>query len=274
MTGTSLLSKLTTSFSNGRVRYFMEVGPHVVALHHWIGQRVQLEFTGKRVCQSCRKEVPLFYRMGYCKPCFFSDPGAGDAILHPEKSLAHLGIADRDLAVEQAYQIQPHVVYLAHTGGVKVGVTGARYRWNRWMDQGADKAVVVARTENRFDAGQMEVFLKDYFSDKTQWQWMVTNRQDSGADLRKAQETARAVLTDTFQSFLSSPGQEEVVHLQYPVSSYPMEPKSTGFDNNPCISGILTGIRGQYLLFKDGSVFNVRSHEGYEAVLTFSSIKD
>ena len=34
-------------------------------------------------------------------------------------------------------------------------------------------------------------------------------------------------------------------------------------DKSPNFSGKLMGIKGQYLIFEDGTVFNVRTYEGY-----------
>jgi hypothetical protein len=34
-------------------------------------------------------------------------------------------------------------------------------------------------------------------------------------------------------------------------------------DKTPTFSGKLTGIKGQYLIFENGTVFNIRSSEGY-----------
>jgi hypothetical protein len=38
---------------------------------------------------------------------------------------------------------------------------------------------------------------------------------------------------------------------------------SLNLDKTPQFSGKLMGIKGQYLLFEDGTVFNVRTYEGY-----------
>jgi hypothetical protein len=48
---------------------------------------------------------------------------SGRLIMKPELSTAHLGIQDRDLAYEEKVQLQPHIVYLALSSEVKVGVT-------------------------------------------------------------------------------------------------------------------------------------------------------
>ncbi|MNF00011.1 hypothetical protein D3C80_1987670 [compost metagenome] len=55
----------------------------------------------------------------------------------------------------------------------------------------------------------------------------------------------------------------DVYELQYPVLKYPVKVNSLNLDKTPSFSGKLTGIKGQYLLFEDGTVFNIRGSEGY-----------
>ena len=56
---------------------------------------------------------------------------------------------------------------------------------------------------------------------------------------------------------------EEVVDLTFPVSEYPNKISSFNFDKNPVVSGILQGIKGQYLIFENG-VINIRKFTSYE----------
>ena len=56
---------------------------------------------------------------------------------------------------------------------------------------------------------------------------------------------------------------EDLYELQYPVLQYPTKVSSLNLDKSPNFSGKLTGVKGQYLLFEDGTVFNVRTFEGY-----------
>ena len=55
-----------------------------------------------------------------------------------------------------------------------------------------------------------------------------------------------------------------ILEIDYPVKEYPLKVKSVGFDKCPEISGRLWGIKGQYLIFDDGRVTNIRKHSGYE----------
>jgi hypothetical protein len=51
-------------------------------------------------------------------------------------------------------------------------------------------------------------------------------------------------------------------HLNFPVKKYPEKPKSLNLIKTPNYTGKLVGIKGQYLIFEDETVFNVRSNEG------------
>jgi hypothetical protein len=51
--------------------------------------------------------------------------------------------------------------------------------------------------------------------------------------------------------------------MEYPVLQYPKKINSLNLENTTNFNGKLLGIKGQYLIFEDGTVFNVRSYEGY-----------
>jgi hypothetical protein len=51
--------------------------------------------------------------------------------------------------------------------------------------------------------------------------------------------------------------------MHFPVLQYPTKISSLSLEKTPNFTGKLMGIKGQYLLFEDGTVFNVRSFEGY-----------
>ena len=52
------------------------------------------------------------------------------------------------------------------------------------------------------------------------------------------------------------------LNLEFPVKKYPEKPKSLNLQKTPEYDGVLVGIKGQYLIFEDENVFNVRSNEG------------
>ncbi|MFY8188297.1 MAG: DUF2797 domain-containing protein [Flavobacterium sp.] len=51
--------------------------------------------------------------------------------------------------------------------------------------------------------------------------------------------------------------------MNYPVLSYPKKVNGLTLDKSPFYEGNLAGIKGQYLIFEDQTVFNIRNHEGY-----------
>ncbi len=255
---TGALNKMATMHDEP-VHYALAVGDDFLAMNKLIGKRFSFSFTHKHLC-ACGEIKDKVYRNNLCYECYLTDPRAGDAIFRPELSKAHLGIEDRDLEFEKAYQLQPHVVYLAVSGGFKVGVTRARQQETRWMDQGASRTIVLAETPNRYLAGTIEVSLKEHISDKTNWRKMLQNI-DPDVDLPYEKSRLGQELNDEQQAYLSS---ENKTHdFTYPVENYPTKVKSVNLLKTDQFEGTLSGIRGQYLIFEDGHVFNVRSHEGF-----------
>jgi hypothetical protein len=193
-----------------------------------------------------------------------SAPEASPCIIHPELCEAHLG-KGRDLEYEEKNHNQPHFVYLAATEIVKVGVTRSTQIPTRWIDQGAKQAIIIAETPNRYLAGVIEVALKDVFADKTNWQNMLRDITDESIDLIDEKwKTEELLPSDLSQYFNDS---EEILEFNYPVLSYPEKVTSLSFEKTAGISGILTGIRGQYLMFDNKNVINIRRHTGYEIEL-------
>jgi hypothetical protein len=154
-----------------------------------------------------------------------------------------------------------HFVYLAVSGELKVGVTRHHQVPTRWIDQGATEAIILARTPNRHISGVIEVFLKNFFSDKTNWRAMLQNKTIHEANLQEEKLNAYQLLPAELQQYLHSDNQ--IWKINYPVLTFPEKIASVSFDKDPVISGNLIGIKGQYLMFSDGRVLNLRKHSGY-----------
>ena len=180
--------------------------------------------------------------------------------MKPELSKAHLDIADLDLEYEKSVQLQPHIVYLATSSNLKVGVTRKTQVPTRWIDQGASKAIAMLETPNRYLAGIAEVALKDYVSDKTSWQKMLKNEVVDFNLVEEMHRLYQYLPQETKEFFLSQ--NTDVYKMDFPVLQYPTKIKSLNLQKSPIIQGKLKGIKGQYLLFEDGNVFNVRNNEG------------
>jgi hypothetical protein len=160
---------------------------------------------------------------------------------------------------------QPHAVYLAATDKVKVGVTRETQIPTRWIDQGANKTIVLAITPNRYLAGVLEVALKSIYSDKTNWRNMLTNITDESIDLEEEKWSCCELLPGDLQQYFIE--DDTVYEFEYPVEKYPEKVSSINLQKTPQIEGILTGIKGQYLIFDHEYVFNVRRHTSYEIEL-------
>lgn len=242
------------------VQYSLPIGDEEIGMNQFIGQEIQLKFENKIECVKCGRETVKSFNQGFCYPCFKNAPEAADWFIHPEKSQAHLGIEERDLAYEEKVQLQPHVVYLSLTSGVKVGVTRATQVPTRWIDQGAVQAIKLAQTPNRYLAGMIEVSLKDHMADKTNWRNMLMNIHPD-VDLAEKKEFTKTLVPEEYHEYIVE--QNEVLDINFPVTNYPVKVKSIGFDKVPEYTGVLKGIKGQYLLFENGIVLNIRKHGGY-----------
>lgn len=255
-----VLNKMSTVNSDV-VQYAFDISDLKISLNDYLGKRVQLNWTGIIQCRKCAKNTKKSFGEGFCYTCFVSAPEASPCILHPELCEAHLG-KGRDLEYEERNHNQPHFVYLAATDIVKVGVTRSTQIPTRWIDQGAKKAIILAETTNRYQAGLIEVALKSVFADKTNWQNMLRNINDDSIDLVDEKWRMEEILPSDMLDFLTD--DEEISEFYYPVLTYPEKVTSLSFEKTPQISGTLTGIRGQYLIFDNEFVINIRRQTGYE----------
>lgn len=248
------------------IEYSIPTGKELIFANELIGRKIHIHYTGKIYCKACGTETKKSFGQGYCYPCFISVPQTAPCILHPEKCEAHKGIW-RDKAYAEEHCLKPHYVYLALTAGIKVGVTRETQIPTRWIDQGAVKAVKLAKTPNRHTAGLIEVALKTYFSDKTSWQKMLKNEIDNTVEILAERERAKKVLPNEFKKYITF--DNTVKTPEYPVKKYPKKVSSINLDKNPNYEGTLQGIKGQYLIFEDGKVINIRKYTSYEVVLAF-----
>lgn len=255
---TGTLKKMKTEWATP-VKYYQVFEDEFIALNQLIGHELSINFEGYE-CLSCGLPKKIF-RQGFCYDCYQKIPEAGDWIFRPELSKAHLEIEDRDLAYETKVQLQPHLVYLALSGGLKVGVTRKTQVPTRWIDQGASAALVFLEVPNRYLAGIAEVALKEHLSDKTNWRMMLQNIE-SKETLADVRTSMKQYLPQEVLIYLDEE-KTESYQFTYPVMAYPNKITSLSLEKTTTFKGRLTGIRGQYLLFENGIVFNVRNHEGY-----------
>ena len=252
-----VLNKMKTEIDSS-LNYFLELDDDFININQLLGSKIKLSFNGYE-CLNCKSDLQL-YRQGHCKKCFFALPSTADWIMKPELSKAHLNIEDRDLEFEKKVQLKPHVLYLAFSSNVKVGVTRKTQVPFRWIDQGAVQAIEIAEFPNRYLAGISEVALKNYYADKTNWREMLkTSSSNVDLELERVnalgkipKEALDSIQTKKYTAF----------DIGYPVNKYPEKPRSLNLPKEKSFTGELVGVKGQYLMFSDDTVFNVRSNEG------------
>ena len=252
-----VLQKMT-SIHDDPIRYILEFESNFILMNQAINKEIHISKKGY-CCLSCSGNIEIFAN-GFCKKCFFESPKSGDWVMRPELSKAHLNEEDRDLEFEKEMQLQPHIVYFSITNELKVGVTRMKNMMTRWVDQGAVESIILLELPNRYLAGLAEVELKEGYSDKTNWRKMLTNEIIT-ADLIKEKKNALERLSDDLRKYKSDNNQ--VYKFNYNVLDYPKSVKSMSLKKSDQIKGKLIGIKGQYLIFEDSTVFNVRSNEGY-----------
>ena len=262
------LKKMTTQLAEP-VLYRLPVGEGALDLNPLLGKHLALRHSGQIFCVHCGQKTKKSFSQGYCYPCFTKLAQCDMCIVKPETCHYAAGTC-REPEWGQEFCFQPHVVYLANSSGIKVGITRQSQIPTRWIDQGAIQALPVFRVPSRHVSGLVEVVLAEYVSDKTSWQKMLKN-DVSPLDLLTLRDELLAKCDSKLKEISDEFGQEAMsliedartVEIKYPVLQYPAKVKSFNFDKDPFVSGVLEGIKGQYLLFDNG-VINIRKFAGYE----------
>ncbi|MGE4289494.1 MAG: DUF2797 domain-containing protein [Salinivirgaceae bacterium] len=254
------LLKMSSEFKTP-VAYYLNFNDSPVLVNGWLGKTLHFHFTGQINCIHCGRVTSKSFSQGFCYPCFTTLPQTDVGVLRPELNRAHEGVS-RDMEWSKLNDLIEHYVYLSFTSDLKVGVTRITQIPTRWIDQGAEFAIKLAKTPYRQLAGLIEVALKNFVNDKTNWRKMLSGRAEEVPDLVYQKKHFSNLLPSEHRAYLLP--DEEVFQISYPVEKYPVKIKSVNFDKNPDFTGLLTGIKGQYLLFDDGSVFNVRKYNGYQ----------
>ncbi|MEC7188700.1 MAG: DUF2797 domain-containing protein [Pseudomonadota bacterium] len=254
------------------VSYSARLGDNEIALNPLIDQQLKLIFSGSIYCIHCNRKTNKSFNQGYCYPCFQKLAQCDSCIIHPERCHFEQGSC-REPAWGEKYCMQDHIVYLANSSGLKVGITRATQVPTRWIDQGATQALAIMRVRSRFQSGTLEMAFKQHVADKTNWRDMLKGK---AAELDMAGERDRLLaaceedvkeLMARFGFFAISVLKGiDAVSIDYPVQAYPEKITSLNFDKEPVVSGTLKGIKGQYLIF-DSGVINLRRFSGYEVEL-------
>lgn len=257
------LSKMITSHLSP-VKYEMMLGEVRFDISSLIGKNISLIHSGKIICSNCGKKTKKSYSQGFCYPCTMKLPECDLCILKPETCHFAQGTC-RDPKWGEENCFKPHIVYLAISSGIKVGITRKTQVPFRWMDQGASFALPILEVPDRLTSGRVEVLLKKHISDKTDWRKMLKGDPEQ-VDLLKLRDKLLLEIADELKSFSYTLLDEDVRDFRYPITTYPEKITSFNLDKTNEIQSRLIGIKGQYLIFESG-VLNVRSYAGYEVIL-------
>jgi len=248
------------------IQYELIFDNQKINVNLFLNKKITLEFLNEIHCIQCDRKITKSFQQGYCFPCMQKINECNNCMIFPERCLVETGCPQNDWAHQQCHQ--EHIVYLANTSGLKVGITRMKNIPSRWMDQGAAQALPIFKTSNRYQAGLIEVALKNFVTDKTNWRVMLMN-QVAPLDLLSEKKLLLSQAEKTLAPLLKKyPDQiillddKNSVTLDYPVMEYPKKITALSFDKTPKIEGILLGIKGQYLLLDIG-VLNIRKFGGY-----------
>lgn len=251
------------------INYTLAVGDEALPVGELLGRRLSLQYLGAIDCSHCGRRTKKSFSQGFCYPCFRKLPQCDSCIVSPEKCHYDQGTC-RDAAWGEQFCMSDHIVYLANSSGIKVGITRASQVPTRWIDQGATQALPFFRVATRYQSGIVETLFKEFVSDRTNWRAMLkgaaelVDLKSAAKELLEMSKSRIDTLQTTFGLNAIQPLEDaDEVLLSYPVNEYPTKISSLSFDKTPVVAGRLMGIKGQYLIFDTG-VLNIRKHTSYQ----------
>lgn len=250
------------------VNYQLRLDEQTIPLNEFLQQHISLEWAGEIHCCHCGRKTKKSFSQGFCYPCFSKLAQCDSCMMSPEKCHFAQGTC-REPEWAESVCFNDHIVYLANSSGLKVGITRANQMPTRWLDQGAAQALPIARVKNRRLSGLIEDLLRSQVADKTNWRTLL--KQDAEPlDLVAERDRLLAEFAADIHQIEQQEGpgsvslltDSAVENFRYPVLQYPTKISSHNFDKNPLVSGRLQGIKGQYLILDTG-VINLRKFTSY-----------
>jgi hypothetical protein len=255
------------------VVYEMPLGDARLPMNPLLGKVLTLTYGGAINCIHCDRKTKKSFSQGYCYPCFTRLAQCDNCIVSPEKCHFDQGTC-REPDWGEANCMIDHIVYLANTSGLKIGITRSTQVPTRWMDQGAIQAIPIFRVQTRYQSGLVEVLFKSHINDRTNWRAMLKGEVEELALAEERDRLCERVepgISELQQRFglqaITPLTSEDSYGFNYPVLEYPVKVVSHNLDKNPVVEGTLLGIKGQYLIFDTG-VINMRKYGGYHIALS------
>ncbi|MBG6285941.1 MULTISPECIES: DUF2797 domain-containing protein [Pseudomonas] len=270
--GRGALDKMSARLESP-VQYAFRLGEAQVPVNPLIGKTVRLEYLGEIFCSHCGRKTKKSFAQGYCYPCFTKLAQCDSCIMSPEKCHFEDGSC-RDPEWGERFCMTDHVVYLANSSGVKVGITRATQVPTRWIDQGARQALPIMRVATRQQSGFVEDLLRSQVTDRTNWRALLKGEAEP-LDLVAIREQIFDACAEGIVGLQQRFGLQaiqpvidmEPIEIRYPVEAYLAKITSFDLDKTPVVEGTLQGIKGQYLIFDTG-VINVRKFTAYQLAIS------
>ncbi|ROV58209.1 DUF2797 domain-containing protein [Vibrio ponticus] len=268
---TGTLRKMRSTLDD-QVHYQLPVGDELVDLKPYIGQSITLTHTGNIFCQSCGKKTKKSYSQGHCFVCMKKLASCDMCIMKPETCHYEQGTCREPQWGEENCMVD-HFVYLSNTSSLKVGITRHTQIPTRWIDQGATQGLPIFKVKTRHISGLIEIELAKHIADKTNWRTLL---KEDGQPIALEDKFAELLplVTDKIADIKQQYGDdaieilsESITPIAYPVLEHPKKITSHNFDKNPVVTGLLQGIKGQYLIFDTG-VINIRKFTSYEVTVS------
>jgi hypothetical protein len=242
------------------IKYYLELNNNFLFLNTLMNKKIFIYYIHNR-CIKCKKKNSI-YKNGYCYTCFLNHPKNYIGIIKPERCTSHLNIENKNIFFEKQIELQNHIVYLSITSQIKIGVTREKTFYHRMIEQGASKAIQIAKTPNRYYAGSIEVHMKKYIPDKTNYKIMLTKNNEEIYDLINYKFYLKNKFSKKLINFFLE-HKNNIYHFFYPIIKYPITIKNINLYNENLLNKRLIGLKGNYLIFDNGVVLNIKNHIGY-----------
>lgn len=265
------LSKMATSHDT-TIQYQFITNDQATDLNPLLGKPIQLRYTGTIACTHCGRTTKKSFSQGYCYPCFKKLAQCDTCIMSPERCHYDAGTCREPEWADQ-FCMTDHIVYLANSSGIKVGITRVNQVPTRWMDQGAIAALPILRVATRQQSGLVEDALREFVADKTNWRKMLKGEVED-IDLIAERDRLLDLAADKINELQNRFGIQSIQYIEdsdvyefnYPVNEHPEKVKTHNLDKEPVVEGVLQGIKGQYLILDTG-VINIRKFTSYHVEL-------
>lgn len=245
----------------------LSIGAKELGIDAIVGKWLRIDHIGGISCSNCAANTPRSFGGGYCYRCFTTLARCDLCVVSPDRCHYAKGTC-REPQWGESFCMRPHVVYLANSGGAKVGITYPDNVPGRWLDQGASAAVVIMQAPTRHAAGCAEKVISRHLRESTDWRALVSGPPavidliELWRGIRRQTDVALRDL-DLGLTLVDDPSVCELTH-SHTAYSPPIQLK---FDEGEGVAGRLIGAIGSYLMF-DRGVFNVRAHGSYHVRLS------